>query len=86
MKKKWQIRHSDLGIFQGEFMGLVFWWPMTGMPEQGICGFPCLTSARNFILYLRNNNHNYGTFTIEKYNWNLQHHLNQFYVPKILTN
>ena len=31
-----QVRHKDFGIFQGEFLGMHFWYPMSDMPEQGI--------------------------------------------------
>lgn len=32
-----QLRHKRFGVFQGEFLGMCFWWPESEMPEQGIC-------------------------------------------------
>lgn len=35
---KWfQIYHNEYGIFQGEFLGFAFWYPISDMPEQGLC-------------------------------------------------
>lgn len=34
---KHQLRHREMGLFQGVFLGLAFWHPMSEMPEQGIC-------------------------------------------------
>lgn len=31
-----QLRHDDYGLFQGLFMGMGFWHPMSEQPEQGI--------------------------------------------------
>lgn len=35
----YQIRHAEMGVFQGECMGMGFWHPMSDMPEQGYLEF-----------------------------------------------
>lgn len=47
----YQVRHKGMGIFQGEFMGFGFWWPMSNVPEQGLCEFPTKVTACAFIAY-----------------------------------
>lgn len=46
-----QVRHKEFGLFQGEFLGMCFWWPMSDMPEQGICEFETSEQAQDFIDY-----------------------------------
>ncbi len=40
-----------LGIFQGEFLGMGFWHPISEQPEQGICRFKTIDDAEKFIKY-----------------------------------
>ena len=47
----YQVRHKDMGIFQGEFLGFGFWHPMSDVPEQGLCEFPTEVMACAFIAY-----------------------------------
>jgi hypothetical protein len=47
-----QIRHTEFGVFQGECMGMGFWYPMSDMPEQGLCRFPDEKTAQEYIEYL----------------------------------
>ena len=47
----YQVRHKEFGIFQGECLGMFFWWPMSEMPEQGICKFDTPEEAQKFIDY-----------------------------------
>jgi len=47
----YQVRHKEFGIFQGEFLGMGFWHPMSDQPEQGLCEFPTKVEACAFIAY-----------------------------------
>lgn len=47
-----QLRHRQFGVYQGQFLGLGFWWPESDMPEQGFCEFPTEQDALNFRHYL----------------------------------
>lgn len=45
----YQVRHKEFGLFQGMCLGMGFWYPMSDMPEQGICEFPTRQNALEFI-------------------------------------
>lgn len=47
-----QIRHREHGIYQGNFIGLGFWHPMSDMPEQGFCAFPSYAEALAYVQWL----------------------------------
>lgn len=47
-----QLRHKDYGIYQGSFLGLGFWHPMSEMPEQGLCMFKTYDDAMNYKNFL----------------------------------
>lgn len=47
-----QLRHRDMGVFQGECMGLGFWHPMSDMPEQGYVDFPTYEDAAAYRAFL----------------------------------
>lgn len=47
----YQVRHKDMGIFQGELLGMGFWHPMSEQPEQGLCEFPTEVIACVFIAH-----------------------------------
>lgn len=47
-----QVRHRSFGLYQGSFIGMGFWYPMSGMPEQGILEFKDLCNAEGFINFL----------------------------------
>lgn len=64
----YQIRHKEWGVFQGEFLGLGFWYPTSEQPEQGFCEFPDIRSTEKFIMLMcKNGNHPRSNFTIERY-------------------
>jgi len=49
---KYQVRHigkEPMGIYQGEFIGMGFWHPISEMPEQGLCEFLNREAAEDFI-------------------------------------
>ena len=48
----YQVRHKELGIFQGEFMGFEFWWPASKQPELGFHEFSTKVAACTFIAYM----------------------------------
>lgn len=47
-----QIRHKEFGLYQGSCMRMGFWYPMSEMPEQGICRFPAYEDAEEYITFL----------------------------------
>lgn len=47
----YQVRHKDMGIFQGELWGMGFWHPMSEQPEQGLYEFSTEVEACAFIGY-----------------------------------
>lgn len=47
----YQVRHKEMGIFQGELWGMGFWHPMSEQPEQGIYEFLTKVKACAFIAY-----------------------------------
>lgn len=70
MRKKksqmsYQVRHKEFGIFQGEFMGLGFWWPMSEEPEQGLYEFLIEVEACAFIAYYVKSG--IGDFVVENF-------------------
>lgn len=46
-----QVRHKQMGIFQGELWGMGFWHPMSDQPEQGLYEFPTEVKAKSFVRY-----------------------------------
>ncbi len=48
----YQIRHRDLGVFQGTSIGLAFWHPTSHMPEHGLCRFSTKDKAEAYVAYL----------------------------------
>ena len=50
-----QVRHTNLGIYQGECFGLGFWHPTSNIPELGFCEFPNRQEAEKFIDFLCSN-------------------------------
>ena len=50
----YKVRHKEMGIFQGEFLGMGFWYPMSDQPKQGLCRFPTEVEAKSFIQYYCN--------------------------------
>lgn len=64
MEDKFQVRHSEHGLFQGTFLGLGFWHPTSEQPEQGIYPFESYQEAQEFInLHPEEEN----KYTIESY-------------------
>lgn len=57
-----QVRHNKMGIFQGEFLGMGFWHPMSQQPEQGLCEFPTKIAACAFIAHMITEAHGDGNF------------------------
>ena len=47
-----QIKHSTLGIYQGNAIELAFWYPSSGMPEYGLCRFTTKEKAESYRAYL----------------------------------
>jgi hypothetical protein len=52
MGNGYQIRHKEWGIFQGEFLGLGFWYPTSEQPEQGFCRFSTREEAESYIGFM----------------------------------
>lgn len=48
----YQLRHKDNGLYQGSFLGLGFWYPMSNQPEQGICEFTMKADIQGYIDFL----------------------------------
>lgn len=50
-----QLRHKDLGVFQGEALGLGFWYALGdkeedgAMPEQGYCELKTQADAQFYV-------------------------------------
>ena len=64
----YQIRHKDWGVFQGEFLGLGFWHPMSEQPEQGFCYFATFSAAESYIDFMcRNGKYSIADFSIEPF-------------------
>jgi hypothetical protein len=51
----YQVRHKELGVYQGSFMGMGFWHPTSDMPEQGYGEFPTYKQAKEYIDFLCSN-------------------------------
>lgn len=47
-----QIRHKEYGVYQGNFLGLGFWHPLSDMPEQGFCEIATREEAEEYIRFL----------------------------------
>lgn len=68
----YQLKHKEFGIYQGTFLGLGFWHPMSDMPEQGYCEFPTLADVEEYIDFLCSDKCSdplkHKDLSIEKYN------------------
>lgn len=62
----YQIRHKEWGVFQGEFLGLGFWHPMSEQPEQGFLELETLDDAKLCIEYV-SKKYDVSYFSIEPY-------------------
>jgi hypothetical protein len=67
-----QLEHSKLGIFQGEFGGLICWYPGSQLPHLGFWEFISEESAWTYVNYLKLKVENYdelfkGEFSIRPY-------------------
>lgn len=51
MDERFQIRHKEFGVYQGSFLGLGFWHPMSDVPEQGYCAFE-EKDAQDYVKWL----------------------------------
>jgi hypothetical protein len=47
-----QIRHSEFGVFQGEFLGMGFWHPSSDMPEVGLARYETKEDAQREIDFM----------------------------------
>jgi hypothetical protein len=47
-----QIRHTEFGVFQGQCMGMGFWYPMSDMPEQGLARYETEADAQMDIDFM----------------------------------
>jgi hypothetical protein len=48
----YQVRHKEMGVYQGECLGLGFWHPMSKMPELGYCEFRTEQDAQQYVDFL----------------------------------
>ncbi len=48
----YQIHHRELGVYQGSYLGLSFWHPISEKPEQGFCAFPTREEAQAHVDFL----------------------------------
>jgi hypothetical protein len=48
----YMLKHKEFGIYQGSFLGMGFWYPMSNMPEQGLCDFPTVEEAQQYKYFL----------------------------------
>lgn len=44
-----QLRHKDFGVYQGDFLGMQFWYPTSKAPQRGICRFDTKEEAQKYI-------------------------------------
>lgn len=58
----YQVKHKEWGIFQGDFLGLGFWHPLSNQPEQGFYEFPTKEAADKFCA----DSHD-GTLSVEPF-------------------
>lgn len=66
-----QIRHRELGVYQGSFLGLGLWSDLSEQPEQGYCEFPSQAEAERYVDFLcteANGKLERSDLTIEPYN------------------
>lgn len=61
----YQVKHKEMGIFQGDLFGMGFWHPMSNEPHQGLCKFPTEEVAHEFVEYFCTNT--VGTFHKEDF-------------------
>ena len=47
-----QVRHRELGVYQGSAIELAFWHPSSHMPEYGLCRFATREKAQALIDFL----------------------------------
>jgi hypothetical protein len=68
MGDRFQIRHHEMGVYQGEFLGMCFWHPMSNVPDMGFCDFSCQAEAGQFIdLFCSYTGHDPGEFSVEPF-------------------
>jgi hypothetical protein len=77
-----QLRHKEYGLFQGLFLGMGLWYPMSNSPEQGIFAFENKDQAKEFIRMVQGNQPDIKEyadefFTIELYDNELNTRLMQ---------
>lgn len=48
----YQIRHANLGVYQGNMLGLGFWHPTSDQPELGFAEFPTDGEAKEHVAFL----------------------------------
>ncbi len=48
----YQLRHREMGIYQGSFLGMGFWHPASEMPELGFFEFLSYEQADQYIAWL----------------------------------
>ena len=70
----YQIRHKEWGLFQGQFLGLGFWHPMSNQPEQGIFEFKTIQAAE-FAIAEFSRNSNFLDYSIEHFDKTLDDNL-----------
>jgi len=67
----YQLRHKEWGVFQGEFLGLGFWHPMSEQPEQGFYRFMSQEETQGYLDFLCSdrcaNPHKADEFTVEPF-------------------
>jgi hypothetical protein len=47
-----QVRHRELGVYQGSAIALAFWHPSSAMPEYGLCRFSTKDKAEALVDFL----------------------------------
>lgn len=67
----YQIRHAEMGVYQGEILGMGFWSDISDMPEQGYCEFPTYEAASQYRAFLASDDCasplKFDAMTIEEY-------------------
>lgn len=48
----YQLRHQEMGIFQGSFLGLGLWLSISNMPEQGLFEFETREDIQEYLSFL----------------------------------
>lgn len=69
-----QIRHKEWGIFQGDFLGLGCWYPLTSANYLGLLEFETIEKAE-FALSIVCSRYDRNDFTIEPFDHELDKRL-----------